>query len=188
MSQETSERYFMGNTLNGPVKAVAGEAWGDVLNILRLGARLDMTRAEFLALPREERNRIKAVRYFVPACFRTSPSQRTYEQATVCNLIFLDIDDADDARPFSENPGLLYKALWRSHNFAAYHTANSTPENPRLRIVIDAAEGIPKERYAAAVAFMGARLGLRKITRESRIAVQPMYLPTLFSDTREIAC
>jgi hypothetical protein len=179
----TSGKYFSGDSLHGFVKASGAKTFSDFVAVLRTGARLDISRADFLALDKKDRNKLKQVPFFVPACFKTSPSKRTYDQATVCNLLFIDIDDASDAAPFVKDRGLLYKALW-GYNFAAYKTASSTPDSPRMRIVIEA-DLIPNNMYAKAVETVGALLGLTEVTAESKNPVQPMYLPTLFSDTTD---
>lgn len=163
---------------------------------MRICPTLGITRAAFLRLDKKERNEIKQVPFFVPACFKDSPSRRVYECATVCNLIFLDVDPETErgpggkqvetghypAAPFVNNPNALYRAL-DGFNFAAHVTASSTPEKPRMRIAIDA-QDIPLKLYARAVQTVGMMLGLT-VTTESKVAVQPMFLPTLFSDSPE---
>lgn len=132
----------------------------------------------------------------MPACFSSSPSPRVYDRATHCNLIFLDIDPEKvsrdgkwvetgkyPAKPFSDNPERLYTAL-EGLNFAVHLTASSTPEKPRMRIVVDA-EKIPLSQYPRAAMAIAALLGLPSVTKESKVAVQPMFLPVLFSDSTE---
>ena len=113
-----------------------------------------VTRQEFQALPKEERGRRKHVAFFTPAAFRTS--HRVYEDAEHCNLICLDIDDPAQARQFTGRPAALQERL-TPFAFAAYTTASSTPEAPRLRVVV-AAAAIPIERYADAVRWVLAML------------------------------
>ncbi len=156
---------------------------------------IPMTRAAFLALEGEKRNEVKQVPFFVPAVFQESPSKRNYQSALHCNLIFLDIDPEKEYRdkkwvetgkypaaPFLSKPDLFYSLLG-DLNFAAHVTASSTPEKPRMRVVIDAS-AIPLKLYARAVNTIGMMLGLT-VTTESKVAVQPMFLPTRFSDTAE---
>jgi hypothetical protein len=176
-----SRKYFTGDNVHGPVRASEAKTFSDVVKVLKVGAHLPITRAEFLARPKPERDRIKQVPFFTAACFRNSPSRRITEEALHCNLIFLDVDDASDAAPLVKNRGGLLYAKLRNFNFVAYETANSTPERPRLRIVVDAHE-IPIARYAEAVETIGAILGVR-VTPESRNPVQPMYFFTFFKDT-----
>lgn len=180
-----SAKYFQGTSVHGPVKASTARTFKEVVDILRVCPVLGIGHAAFLALGKKERNEIKQVPFFVPASFRESPSKRTYENALHCNLIFLDIDELPDGRcpaaPFIQNPELLREQL-AGFNFAAHVTASSTPEKPRMRIIVDA-ENIPLTEYPKAVATIGALLGLPSITRESSVAVQPMFLPTLFNDS-----
>lgn len=182
-----SPRYFQGTSVTGTVRASAAETWRDILDIYRICPTLPIKRADFLALPKIKRNEIKQVPFFVPATFHESPSKRITEQALCCNLVFLDLDEEKDgtcpAAPFVRNPQSLHTAL-DGFNFIAHLTASSTAEKPRMRIVVDADE-IPVARYAEAVASVGALLGLTKLTSESKVAVQPMFLGTQFADSSD---
>jgi hypothetical protein len=181
----SAARYFQGSSVHGPVQASAARMFKEVVDALRVAPVLGIGHKAFLALGKKQRNEIKQVPFFVPATFHNTPSKRTYEQAVHCNLIFLDIDELPDGRcpaaPFLHNPELLHEAL-AGFNFAAHLTASSTPEKPRMRIIVDAEE-IPLSEYPKAVATIGSLLGLPSITRESSVAVQPMFLPTLFNDS-----
>lgn len=180
-------RYFQGTSVLGSVKASAARSFREVVDVLRVCPSLAITRTAFLALDKKQRNEIKQVPFFVPACFTDSPSKRKLSHAEHCNLIFLDIDEMPDGRcpaaPFVNNPQTLYTAL-QGFNFAAHTTASSTPEKPRMRIVVDAEE-IPLTSYVNAVGTIALMLGLPNLTKESKVAVQPMFLPTLFSDSRD---
>lgn len=186
--------YFQGNSVTGPVKASAAANFEQVVDAFRIKAILPINREDFLALDEKKRNETKQVAFFVPACFKESPSKRVYEQATHCNLIFLDIDPEKHkvdgkwvetgrypAAPFVRNPRQLHTAL-AGFNFAAHLTASSTPEKPRMRIVVDAKE-IPLALYPQAAESIAALLGLPAITKESKVAVQPMFMPVLFADS-----
>lgn len=154
------------------------------MDAFRICPTLPLKQKDFLALSKAERNKEKVkLPFMVPACFRQSPSPRVYAEATHCNALLLDIDDSKDAAPFVKNPSLLYDALL-DFNFAAYLTISSTPEAPRLRIVVDA-ENIPVEQYRAAVESIGVLLALSKVTSESKVAVQAMFAPVMFSDSTD---
>ncbi len=180
-------RYFQGVSVHGPVSASPASSFREVVDALRILAPLDISRASFLALNKKERNEKKQVPFLVPAVFDQSPSKRTSEHALHCNLIFLDLDEDKDgkcpAAPFYNNPKSLEVAL-AGFNFAAHTTASSTPEKPRMRIIIDSAN-IPIERYADAVATIARMLGLPTLTRESKVPVQCMFLPVQFSDSTD---
>lgn len=180
-------RYFKGKSVTGPVEESPARNFREVVEALRLCPTLGIKRSAFLALPKPKRNELKQVPFFVPATFKTSPSKRNYENALVCNLIFIDIDELPDgvcpARPFVQNPELLYTAL-EGLSFAAHTTASSTAEKPRMRIVVDA-DNIPIADYPKAVATIAARLGLTHITKESMVATQPMFLCTMFADSTD---
>ena len=154
------------------------------MDLLRICPVLPLKRKDFLALSKAERNKEKVkLPFMVPACFKKSPSQRVYAEATHANTLWLDIDDSNDAAPFVADPSLLYTALG-DFNFLAYLTASSTPEAPRLRVVIDA-DNISLPRYREAVETIGAMLALSKVTSESKVAVQAMFLGNQFTDSTD---
>lgn len=191
-----SARYFQGTSVTGPVKVSAARTFREVIDALRICPTLGISHGDFLALDERKRNEAKQVPFFVPACFNESPSKRVYEKATHCNLIFLDIDPEKELRngkwvetgrypaaPFIKDPDSLYTAL-AGLNFAAHLTASSTPDKPRMRIIVDA-EKIPLTAYPRAVMAIAALLGLPSVTKESKVSVQPMFLPVMFSDSTE---
>lgn len=192
----SSPRYFQGQTLTGLVSASVACSFSDVVELLNVCPTLPLTRKAFLELPEKQRNEAKQVPFFTPACFRESPSKRVYDQATHCNLIILDIDPEKEHRdgkwietgrcpaaPFVKDPDLLYQAL-AGLNFCAHTTASSTPAKPRMRVYVEANE-IPIEEYPQAVAYVAKLLGLSSITKESKVAVQPMFLGVQFKDDTE---
>lgn len=191
-----STRYYQGSSVTGPVRESPARNFREVVDALRLCPTLGLKHGDFLALDEKKRNEAKQVPFFVAAVFKESPCKRVYENALHCNLIFLDIDPEKEnkngkwvetgrypAKPFVDDPDSLYTAL-AGYNFAAHLTASSTPEAPRMRIIIDA-EKIPLSRYPSAVMAIGALLGLPSITRESKVAVQPMFLPVMFLDSTD---
>jgi hypothetical protein len=170
-------RYFIGfpDSL-GSVTSHPAATFAELCRDLAVPVHLGITREDYLSCGKPARDRQKRVKFLVPAQFGTSPSPRNTAHALRCNLVALDIDDARDA----------VKLIARSLNdvlgdyaFLAYHTASSTPEAPRIRVLV-AADAIPLERYGDAAATLGQMLGLTSITRESMVPVQPMFWPTVF--------
>lgn len=167
-----------GSTI-GAVHRLAPTSWARfVKETLGHPQLVNVTREQFHKLGKDERNAIKRVAYVTPATFKSDQCGRRYENAKDVALICLDIDDAAQAAPFVKNPELIQTAL-EPYAFAAYTTASSTPDNPKLRIMLPA-DHFPIKRYEATVRAIGALLGLPKVTTESKVSVQPMYLPTLF--------
>lgn len=178
-------RYFGGSKVNGPIRALQAESFGDLMSqFFREPMELDITKGQYSRLTKEDRNKAKECFHITPATFRKSPSSRRTSEALVCNLIFLDIDEEKDggcpAAKYVNDRDLLTAAL-APFAFAAYTTASSTPEKPRMRIVVSA-NNIPPSRYPEAVVNIAARMGLEKVTSESKTAVQPMFVPSIFSD------
>jgi len=169
----------------GNVKLLHPESWADfVKETLGHAILLNVTRTQYHAMEKKERQIAKRVSYVTPATFKTSPSKRLHELADCFHLIAIDLDvDADGnapAAPFVRDPNMLHQQL-AGLQFAAYTTSSSTPEAPRLRIFVRAA-GLPVKDYARAVYTISGLLGLTSVNKESLIVVQPMFLPTLFRD------
>lgn len=165
----------------GTVHRLAPTSWSTfVKETLGHPVLVNVTRAQFAAMPPAERASKKRVAFVTPAAFLGDKAHRVYENVTACSLVALDIDDSNQARPFYRQPNLLNDAL-QPLAFACYTTASSTPEAPKLRIFVPA-DDLPLASYALAVSHVAARLGLPSINKESKVAVQPMYLPTLFRD------
>jgi len=191
-----SARYYQGSSVTGPVRISAARNFREVVDTLRICPTLGLSHGDFLALDEKKRNEAKQVPFFVPAVFKDSPSKRVYSEALHCNLVFLDIDPEKEnqngkwvetgrypAKPFVDDPDSLYTAL-AGYNFAAHLTASSTPDKPRMRIIVDA-ENIPLAAYPRAAMAIAALLGLPTVTKESKVSVQPMFLPVMFSDSTD---
>lgn len=177
-------RYFVGWTVTGEVHGSLAKTFKELFHMtLEKPIILPCTHGEFLALPKKDRHAAKRVPYLVAATYTSSPSPRGTEHARNGNLLILDLDEMEDgtcpASPFVKDPKLL-KSRMAPFTFAAYTTASSTYQKPRMRIVVDA-DDIPLAAYPQAVRSIAERIGLDTITSESLTAVQAMYLPTLFS-------
>lgn len=179
-------RYFWGTNIHGKVTMSPAASFQELVQIyVNVPVTLPIAQESYHSLEKKERNEIKTtLPYLVPAVFKTSPSARKIEEARHCNLIFLDIDVAKDgscpAAPLVSNPAALSKQL-APFAFCAYTTVSSTPDQPRMRVMVNA-DAIPLEDYAGAVATIAERIGLPLITAESKVTVQPMFLPSLFND------
>ena len=176
-------RYFAGSGDSlGVVSALPQPNFAALCaDVLSEPIRLASTRADFFALPRKEQNTAKRVRYITPAAFDSSPSSRVTEQAVRCNLLALDVDDsAEAARLLKQDWDTAFGDL----GFIVWRTISSTPDSPRLRVLVNA-EGIPVSRYSAAVRTIAEMIGLTNVTHESKVPVQPMFLPTVFADSTE---
>ncbi len=180
-------RFFAGESTHlGQVSALPQPTFAELCSdVLSQPIPLDYARAAFHALPKKDKDapmdqqRAKRVRYITPGTFKTSPAQRVAENAVRCNLIALDVDTADEAkRLLTQRWGDALGEL----GFIVWHTSSSTPESPRLRVIVNA-EGISPERYQHAARTIAEMIGLTKIDHSVIFhAVQPMFLPTVFQD------
>lgn len=178
--QVPTSRYYGGIPTNlGLVSALPHSSFTGLINALRKPVVLPLTRAQFAALPEAERKKVKCTRFVIPGVIPATSKRRT-ENVTHCNLVFLDVDNGDDARRIlakqSELPDML-----APFSFAVYHTASSTPAHPRLRVVVEA-DAIAPEHYPTAVSTIARKLGLESVTRESNVVCQPMFVPCVFRE------
>jgi len=178
-------KYFTGKA-KGIVYESQATTFRDLVDRhINVAVPLNCTRAQYHEMTKQEQNKAKSVSYLVPAVFNQSPSPRDTKHATHCNLICIDIDtDKETGRspalPWIANPDTLGEHL-SPFSHACYHTASSTDENPRVRIIVSA-DGIPVADYPAAVFTIAKRIGLAKLPDTSTLtAVQPMYMPSLFA-------
>jgi hypothetical protein len=177
-------RYFTGQTIEGWVKASSANSFKELVDRHLTPIPLNITRNQYAEMTPKERDKAKQVPYLTPAAFNAQKCPRRTENATHCNLIFLDIDTAKDgtspAAPLLANLDLIEQQM-EPWSFCIYHTASSTPAAPRLRVMVDA-DAIPLDTYDDAARTIAKTLGLTKINSESMVPVQAMFLPSLFSD------
>jgi hypothetical protein len=183
-------QYFIGRDL-GNVLLCQADTFQDVVQrYINVAVPLNCTRAQYAAMDDEQKKAAKRVMYFTPAYFKSNPSKRNTQSALACNLVFLDIDPdkktgKSPALELVNNINVLREQL-APFSFACYHTASSTPEVPRIRVVVSA-ENIPLEQYANAVTTIAKRLGLPPPNSESKVSVQAMYLPSFFRGEETVA-
>ena len=185
-------RYFYGPSVksNRVQASTARDFRKLVYQHMEAGAiRLRITREDYNALSTEGTERLDAkdTNYLMGCTFKEAESERSIANASnCCNLLLLDIDadkvtGAAPAIPFVRSPDILSDKL-APFNFAAYLTASSTPEKPRMRVVVDA-EAIPLASYPLAIRTISQMLGLGAEwpgAKESFIPNQAMICPTLF--------
>lgn len=190
--------YYGGEPKNlGLVSPLPLSSFADLVKkVLHHPVRLPLTRAQFRELPEKDaaapndRQRAKRTRFVIPGAI-PGTTERRADNVTVCNLVFLDVDVvyADKAKTIVKSVparGILEQIpqmvnVLAPFSFAIYHTASSTPELPRLRVVVEA-DGIPPEHYPAAVSTVARMLGLDEVTSESNVVCQPQFVPVAFRD------
>lgn len=185
-----SNQFFFGdNVANGTVyQDTKITSFKELITSFDLPVILGVTRKEYEALDKSGKDGIKRVRYITPGVFVNSPCERRDNQVRYISIIALDLDNPKHAKTLVDNPGILYTKL-EGFNYIAYTTISSTPEAPRLRVLVEASNLSPG-LYQNAALFIAGKLGLPTrfnvgdekdfITRESGIPSQPMFLPCLF--------
>lgn len=189
-------RRFFGST-NTPTGVNMGEievlpdvsTFSDYVKlILSRPIQINLTEPEFRALSPEERDRKKKVPYVVPGEFLVDRLKRNNEnRPDRVNQLLLDIDQSKTDKSF---PALRYvdspralKTQLSPYAFVVYHTANSTPSEPRMRVVVSA--DLPASEYSRGVAYVASLLGLQEheFDKVSYELVRAMYRPITFKGT-----
>lgn len=172
-------RYYFGEAVNmGVVKASQIATFPALIEHLRTPVVLSITKDQYHALDAKQQNEAKRTRYIVPCEFTAPLTKRVTENVVRANLLALDIDDNAEAKRLL---GQDWNEAFGEFGFIVWHTATSTADKPRLRILVNA-DAIHPTRYKAAVRTIGEKLGLTAINTESLVIVQPMYLPVQFKD------
>lgn len=150
-----------------------------VTKVIGHGVPVDMSQADLFALPEKEQNAAKRTRFILPCAFRTSPSARQTAHAVAAHLICLDIDEGEEGLRLLKTG---FEKLLGDLNVVVWHTARSTPEAPRLRVVVPTG-AVPPSRYGFVVTAVAGLLGMNAVNHESKVPVQPMYLPLAYKDS-----
>lgn len=134
---------------------------------------------EARARAKEAYNTAKDGPYVCACSFKPGTVQRNDANADRLLMASFDIDDSALAREFTESPEALSEALY-PYQFCAYTTASSTPENPRLRVMVPVKPCSP-EFHKQFVFYIGHGLmGLPKAWKgqtESTTLSLPFYRP-----------
>ena len=172
--------YFGGEPSNmGRVSALPVNTFAELVEkVIGHGVPVDMSQADLLALPEKAQNDAKRTKYIVPSAFKSSPSPRQTSFAVSAGLLCVDCDDSEEAGRMLKTG---FDKLLGDLNVIVWHTARSTPDAPRLRIV-SPSESVLPARYGFAVTAFAGLLGMNSVNHESKVPVQPMYLPLAFKD------
>lgn len=132
--------------------------------------------ADYHALTPTEQKEAKSTGYFCTGSFKP-PHRRRLSDLECCHLLVLDVDDPTSAAALLAAP-LDDLIPW---NFALWQTLTSTPEKPRVRLVVESVP-LTGEEYRASVMWLAARLGVEEYDPVSVDPVHLWYRPTVFAD------
>lgn len=190
----TERNYYGGESVHGNIRKLNAKNFKELYqNYFLKGVPLAYSREQFAALPKSKRDEIKQVA-FVNACsFTEGTTQRRDEYAEHLQIVFLDIDAADEAGHIIQTIDNVRVQL-EPYNFIIYTTANHTTESPRIRVCIDVEptdvnNRVPIVRHVANILGLtefsyddeGKIINIvEKFDRVSKVASQPFYRPVHF--------
>jgi len=138
------------------------------------------TMAEFHAMDRDAKGRLKAANWYVGG--PSVDGKRGKASFPERTLVTLDIDDA--------TPAFLVSLARGNGTEYAYHTTrSSTPEHPRLRLIIPLREPIPSDLCARVTLGLKAKIDRPGVVVDG-CSVDPnrlLYAPTLCADAPHVA-
>lgn len=147
----------------------------------RTPVSLQINRSDFHALPKPDRDTLKACSYITACSFKEDECLRGDDTADQVVLVCFDLDEGEFVKDFDEAPETIADFLFPL-NHAVWRTANYTPEAPRLRIVVEVKPCAPA-KHKMLVRHVANRLGLPadwKGGKESRTLSLPMARPVQF--------
>jgi hypothetical protein len=183
----TSRRYYGGpKATSKEIRVLSATDFKSLVsNYFNVPVNIPCTLAEYQAKSKAEQFELKNGPYICAARFVEGTTARSNEAAERMNLITLDLDtpegeNGDYLRDILLAPETVLESL-HPFNCLIHTTASSTPERPRLRIVVDA--DIDPEhlrRGVRTVARMaGIPLSFKGITESSTVS-QPAFRPVMF--------
>ena len=183
----TSRRYYGGpKATSKEIRVLSATDFKSLVsNYFNVPVNIPCTLAEYQAKSKAEQFELKNGPYICAARFVEGTTARSNEAAERMNLITLDLDtpegeNGDYLRDILLAPETVLESL-HPFNCLIHTTASSTPERPRLRIVVDA--DIDPEhlrRGVRTVARMaGIPLTFKGITESSTVS-QPAFRPVMF--------
>lgn len=187
------KRYFGGNGVaGGQIRELDAKGFPDFVSAYfdKQPYQMKVTREYFHSREKKGaggQDELKDGPYVCACTFKPGETLRNDANAESLVLVCFDIDEAEYARPFFESPETLSDALY-PYNFLCYTTATHTPDNPRVRILVDVEEldvSTPEKRkvHKKLVYHVARLLGLPanwKGKRESYTLSLPMYRPVQF--------
>ena len=178
----SSHPYYGGDKVSPaiiyPLKATC---FRELVSLFHVPHPFKFTRQEYHSWPTDKQKAAKDGPYVVACTFAEGTTRRNDAAAIGVLMVCMDIDDPELARQFVEAPEVLSDALY-PYNFLCYHTASSTPEKPRLRILVDI-EFSPVEMHKRFVLHCANLIGMPREwagRRESNVLSQPMYRSAVF--------
>lgn len=170
-------RYFAGTSvMNGRVRLVAAKTFRELVESqVFVPVIFPMKRAELLAHP--DRDKLKDGAFLCAATYPTEDAIRNDEGADGFTMVIVDLD-GPEARDFAQAPDTIRDAL-SPLNFAAWTTAKHTPEQPRIKIMVDCLTS-DKTLFKRTARHIIKMLGLPenfKGSPESKVLSQPQYRP-----------
>jgi len=160
------------NSVSWPNRATT---WERFLGKLGKCRRSNETMAEYKAMTKDQRGKVKDVGGFVGGVVRDG-GRRKADAITARSLVTLDIDFATPAT-IDTVRDMLYGTAW-----CLYSTHSSTPEKPRYRLVVPLSREISPEEYIPIARRVADDIGIDAFDDSTYEPHRLMYWPSVPSD------
>lgn len=177
----TPQRYFGGSSAkNGRTNLLRVSTFKELVEAyIFVPVPLPMKRHEFMAHP--DRDKLKDGSFVVASSYDFDEGKRENHTATAVNSVIVDLDEGQFVKDFFESPDTILDAIY-PFNLVVWTTAKHTPDEPRLKIMVDVKACHPDEHRRIAL-WVIRRLGLPdtfKGSRETLTLSLPQYRPVVF--------
>lgn len=150
--------------------------WSTLTDKLRYPRRTAETVAQYEAMPRDQKGKVKDVGGFVGGRLREDGSRRTAGSVTARSLVTLDIDFGGP-----DTIGVIRDAL-AGVRWCLYTTHSHTPEKPRYRLVVPLSKEITPDEYIPLSRKVAEDIGLDLFDDTTYEPHRLMYWPSCPSD------
>lgn len=161
------------------------QKWGDLRLALSKPSVGHESMAEYKALSKPDRDKLKNVGFFIGA--NCAGGKRKAHAIEARSVVTFDIDEGGS--PALVAALTLGMTPLAEYEHVVYSTRSSTPDKPRLRVVIPLLAPIKAEAYEPLTRILAAKLdttveaSMMAVTRESFRLAQMMYLPSMSRDS-----
>ena len=162
-----------GKSCNSKSWKNATTTWEALCEKFKTTLRTKETVAEYQAMSRSERDRVKDIGGFVGGHLKDG--KRGIQNVECRSFLTFDSDSAGRSFIDSFSKDCRYAAC-------LYTTHGHTPECPRVRIIMPLAEDISPDCYAATARYFAAEWGIDQFDPCSYVVNQLMYWPSTPSD------
>ena len=147
--------------------------WDDFVKRLKTTVRTSETMAEYIALPKGKKDKIKDIGGFVAG--HLDGNRRKKEKVLSRSMITLDIDNGVEG--YLENESNI-----PNYRYVIYSTHKHRKEEPRFRLIFPLNRDVTPDEYEAVARMIAKDIGMEMMDKSTFEANRMMYWPSTTID------